>query len=108
MNRFTLTTPIVNYAFNVWDAKTTQQFQIEQFKMHDFHHAQNLSPIDWMKKVFGRQNYVCLLGRRYYVWEQSEWRLYAHNTGGLSFEVNQKLNGSQSLDQWNRFFNQLK
>ena len=92
------TTPILNKLLH----KDIGEFREKILKFHEifFSLAHAKGKIDYVKycvSKFGKQNFVFTSERRWYVWEFEKYSLYVSNAGGVSIEVVEDLEKSESI-----------
>ena len=88
MDRDTTTTPYLNLVRGT----SLAAFSEEYSQVCSLYYEAGLKPVSFMKEKFGKQAYCFTSYRRYWVWEDpAGWRIYAHNEGGIGFEVDSTL-----------------
>ncbi len=63
--------------------------------------------VSFLKKRLGKQDYTCLLSCRFWVWETSNWRVYANNVKGTCFEIREDLTDEEAFLAWADFIKKI-
>lgn len=78
------------------------------FKLKMSYHAIESKPVSLVKKVLGKQNY-CWNGEfRYWVWENSQRRIFVSNQKGICFEVSDNLSFREAIKEYKKFIDSIK
>ena len=99
-------TPVVN-AMSTLDKPDADRLYKLLIRMHMPKVRPTLSSVKRVQRQHGPQDY-CWVGpsqrRRYYVWEFGDRaRVFVHNVGGISFEVNEALPPIERLHELRKF-----
>lgn len=90
MNKTTITVPVEKF---LWNNRGPDAEERARTLMHimrlPWNH--NMKPVDYFKKIFGRQNYVFQGSQRLWVWERGDWRVYVGNNKGICLEIRQDV-----------------
>jgi len=105
-------TPVINtmHVMVKQDVDTLRRFLL---RMHMPLKPPTLQCVARVRTQLGPQDYCWLggsEGRRYYVWELNgdRARVFVHNEGGISFEVNPKLTPREHLHELRKFVARLE
>lgn len=61
-------------------------------------------PVEYLKSCLGRQKFTWNGEYRFWVWEGDDWRVFASNIQGTSFEVrDERLSKERVIAAWNDF-----
>jgi hypothetical protein len=99
-------TPVLNLFHYAQDSLRGNGVQL----LHRMHHStrDGLRCVDRVKYVLGEQDYVWSSDRRHFVWEiGNRVRIFAHNVGGISFEVNVALSPDEAFHELEKFVARL-
>lgn len=64
-------------------------------------------PVDALKAKLGKQAFTWVGEYRFWVWEGADWRVFASNIHGVSFEVREGLGREAALEAWNDFLSRV-
>lgn len=92
------TTPIVNIT-QFDSAQDRMNLLDEMMSMH----RTLRPPVDSLKQRLGKQKFTWVGEYRFWVWEGADWRVFASNKHGVSFEVRATLNREQAVAAWQDF-----
>lgn len=112
MKRFAWeSTPLVNVTQTACDTSTdlsefllahSQRNLIEEvMEMHKA--AYKMKPVEFHKYHLGKQNFCWNGAYRFWVWEGEDWRVFASNIHGTSFEVRDTFTTHQALKAWDDY-----
>jgi len=95
-------TPIVNYVVS-WSGEQSYGFCDEMLAVGLTPSKMGIRPVQLMKERLGKQDY-CWTGEfRFWVWEQSNWRVFVSNQKGICFEVREDLDYAHVRAAWDDF-----
>lgn len=94
------TTPIQNIIQR--NLQATDQF-LAEFLAHCG--ANDGKAVERHRRVLGKQVRTFTGSRRYHVWENSleGWRVYVHDVGGVSFEVEGRFSPRGAMMAWHHY-----
>lgn len=65
--------------------------------------ALEMGAVEYMKSIWGRQDYCFDTYRRYWVWEGKGWRAFVNRDAGISFEVRKDLSPDEAWAEFEKF-----
>ncbi len=92
-------TPLVNVAMNNSTAQDRLRYLDEVMAMH----KELRPPVGSLKQRLGKQSYTWDGEYRFWIWEGENWRGFASNKQGVSFEVRCGLSKVQAFAAWDDF-----
>jgi len=103
MNRFKWeSTPLINvlsYATTGTYKELVDSYFDETMKMHNTLRP----PVGSLKERLGKQSFTWNGEYRFWVWEGVDWRVFASDKQGVSFEVREGLTSEQAFAAWSDF-----
>ncbi len=99
-------TPLINLSWNCQEGLTTQELVDLQKKLMSMH-TKLRHPVESLKKLLGKQSYTWVGEFRFWVWEFKNWRVFASNKQGVSFEYREGISKKAALEAWNDFLTRI-
>jgi len=100
-------TPIVN----IVRVSTEALQRLQEAGLQDLRTRDRSVPIvELHKQRLGPQKRTWVGGsesKRFFIWEGETWRVFVHNTHGVSFEVNSDLTVDQAMQAWDEYRSKL-
>jgi hypothetical protein len=69
--------------------------------------SSKLGAVPFHKERLGNQDYTWVGEFRFWVWETTEWRVYANNHKGTCFEIRADLTDEEAFAAWNDYLTRI-
>lgn len=82
-----------------------RELQAEIMRMHRA--SSMLGSVAFHKERLGDQDYTWVGEFRFWVWETSDWRVYANNHKGTCFEIREDLTDEEAFSAWKDYLTKI-